>query len=44
MASGLNTTEARKAVAKEKRTSVKTVAQAHRRWLSPHKPVVRRRK
>ena len=41
---GLNTTEARQAVAKEMGIPIKRVAQAHRRWLTRMKPMVRRRK
>ena len=41
---GLNTTEAREAVAKEMGILIKRVAQAHRRWLVRAKPLVRRRK
>ena len=41
---GLNTTEAREAVAKNTGASLKTVTQAHRRLLARNKPVVSRRK
>ena len=44
IARGDNPTEAREAVAKEMRKPVKTVAQAHRRWLKRNTPVMLGRK